>query len=128
MKSKICRNKSKCKLITAGKVSKYGVFLVRIFLYSDWIRRFTEYISAAFISNTGINGPEKTPHLDTFHEVNLRDNWSLPNLILWRHFFVVFLALQKLFPLLFVFCISKYTANTDKDTRNYIVSTRNAII
>ena len=29
-------------IVTAWKVSKYGVFLVRIFLYSDWIRRFTE--------------------------------------------------------------------------------------
>ena len=28
---------------TASKVSNYGVFLVRIFLYSNWIRRFTEY-------------------------------------------------------------------------------------
>ena len=26
---------------TAWKVSKYGVFLFRIFLYSNWIRRFT---------------------------------------------------------------------------------------
>ena len=26
------------KIITAWKVSKYGVFLVRIFLYSDWIQ------------------------------------------------------------------------------------------
>ena len=26
---------------TAGKVSKYGDFLVRIFPYSDWIKRFT---------------------------------------------------------------------------------------
>ena len=28
--------------ITAWKVSKYRVFLVRIFLYSDWIRRFSK--------------------------------------------------------------------------------------
>ena len=30
---------------TAWKVSKYVVFLVRIFLYSDWIERFTSKIS-----------------------------------------------------------------------------------
>ena len=28
---------------TAWTVSKYSVYLVRIFLYFDWIRRFTEY-------------------------------------------------------------------------------------
>ena len=28
----------------AWEVSKYGVFLVRISPYSDWIRRFTEYL------------------------------------------------------------------------------------
>ena len=27
---------------TAWKVSEYGVFLFLIFLYSDWIQRFTE--------------------------------------------------------------------------------------
>ena len=34
-------------------------FLVRIFLYSDWI----------FSPNIGKYGPEKTPYLDTFHAV-----------------------------------------------------------
>ena len=33
-------------------------FLVRIFLHSDWMRRFP---------NTSKYGPEKTPYLDTFH-------------------------------------------------------------
>ena len=45
------------------------LFLVRIFLYSDWIRRFTPQISV-FRPNTGKYGPEITPYLDTFHEVN----------------------------------------------------------
>ena len=36
-------------------------FLVRIFLYSDGIRRFSP--------NTGKYGLEKTPYLDTFHAV-----------------------------------------------------------
>ena len=51
--------------ITAGKVSKYRVFLVRIFLYSDRTRRFT-----VFSPNTGKCVPEITPYLDTFHAVN----------------------------------------------------------
>ena len=34
-------------------------FLVRIFLYSDWIR-------SVLSQNTGKYGPEKTPYLDTF--------------------------------------------------------------
>ena len=37
------------------------LFLVRIFLYSDWIRRFSP--------NRGKYGPEITPYLNTFHEV-----------------------------------------------------------
>ena len=31
--------------ITAWKVSVFGVILIRIFAYSDWIRRDTEYQS-----------------------------------------------------------------------------------
>ena len=50
-------------------------FLVCIFLYSDWIRRFTEYISV-FSPNTGKYRPEKTPCLDTFHGVCLSPNKS----------------------------------------------------
>ena len=42
------------------------LFLVHIFLYSDWIRRFTPKISV-FSSNTGKYGPEITPYLDPFH-------------------------------------------------------------
>ena len=56
-------------MLITWKVSKHGVFfLVRIFLYSDWIRRFTELIPI-FSPNTGKYGPEKTPYLDTFHAV-----------------------------------------------------------
>ena len=56
------------------------LFLVRIFLYLDWIQRFTGWISV-FSPNTGKYGPEKTPNLDTFHTVlwnqliALRDYW-----------------------------------------------------
>ena len=51
--------------ITAWKVPKYRVFLVRIIMYSDWIRR----LISVFSPNTGKYGPEKTPYLDTFHAV-----------------------------------------------------------
>ena len=42
-------------------------FLVHIFLYSDWIWRFTKEISV-FSLDKGKYGPEKTLYLDTFHE------------------------------------------------------------
>ena len=42
---------------TALEVSKYGVFLVRIFPFP------------VFGRNTGKRGLEKTPYLDTFHKV-----------------------------------------------------------
>ena len=43
-------------------------FRVHIFPHSDWIWRGTKYLSV-FISNAGKAGPEKTPYLETFHEV-----------------------------------------------------------
>ena len=43
---------------TAWKVSVFGLFLVRIFLHSDWIRRDTENLSV-FTPYTGKYGPEK---------------------------------------------------------------------
>ena len=45
-----------------------GLLLIRIFLHSDWIRRFTLQISV-FSQNAGKYGPEITPHQDTFHAV-----------------------------------------------------------
>ena len=44
-------------LITAGKVFVFGVFLVRIFLYSDWIWRDTLYLSV-FKPNAVKCGPD----------------------------------------------------------------------
>ena len=43
-------------------------FLVRIFSYSDLIRRFTPSISVLG-PNMGNYGPEKNPYLDTFYTV-----------------------------------------------------------
>ena len=48
-------------LLSARKVSKYGVFLVRIFPPLDSIQLFSP--------NTGKYRPEKSPYLDTFHVV-----------------------------------------------------------
>ena len=49
---------------SAWKMSKYGVYLVQIFLYSDWIQRFTEQISVVR-PNTRKYGSGKTLYLDT---------------------------------------------------------------
>ena len=60
-------------------------FLVRIFPYSDRIRRDTPYLSV-LSQNAGKCGPEETPYLDTFHTVLC--NWryiSLENF--WLRFF-----------------------------------------
>ena len=43
---------------TAWKVSVFRVFLVSIFRHSNWIRRYTEYLSV-FSPNAGKYGPEK---------------------------------------------------------------------
>ena len=74
--------------------------LVRIFLYLNWIRRFSP---AAFSPNTGKYGPEKTQCLDTFHAVILLPNLQtvkydiptlfrqklvfLPKFLLWSEIF-----------------------------------------
>ena len=49
-------------------------FLVRIFPYSDWMRRETPYLFV-FSLNTRKYGPEKTPYLDTFHAVPCSRCW-----------------------------------------------------
>ena len=41
--NQIGQEDTKLAVFTAWKVSKYGVFLVRIFPYLDWIQRFTKY-------------------------------------------------------------------------------------
>ena len=51
------------------------IFLVRIFLYSDWIRRFTEDseygdLRSFFWSEYRKIRTRKTPYLDTFHAVS----------------------------------------------------------
>ena len=51
------RMKIKGKTITAGKLSVFGVFLVRIFPHSDWMLRHTPHFPV-FSPNTGKHGPE----------------------------------------------------------------------
>ena len=58
-------------LATAWKVSRYGVFLVRIFQQLE----YTKYLSV-FSPNAGKYGPGKTPYLDTFHTVSLSIHFS----------------------------------------------------
>ena len=55
---------------TAWKESNTELLLACIFLYSDWIRRFTPQIFV-FSPNTGKYGPEIIPYLDTFHAVRV---------------------------------------------------------
>ena len=64
------------QLNTSWKVSVFGVFLVRIFLLSDWPRRFTEQVSA-FNPNTGKYRPEKL-WVDTFYRV-----WYRCDMLSW---------------------------------------------
>ena len=59
-----CRSKANCNFSLTLAAWKGN----RIFLYSDWIRRDTGYLSV-FSPNTGKCGPEITPYLDTFHAV-----------------------------------------------------------
>ena len=56
------------------KCQNTDFFLVRIFPYSDWIRRNILYLSdtpylSVFSPNVGKYGPEKALYLDTFHAV-----------------------------------------------------------
>ena len=52
------------------------IFLVRIFPHSHWIRRDTRYLSV-FSPNAEKYGPEKTPYLDTFHAVCVKENITI---------------------------------------------------
>ena len=52
------------KFLPLREVSKYGIFSGSYF--------------PVFSPNTGKNGPEKTPYLDTFHAVCLICNWNVP--------------------------------------------------
>ena len=63
---------------TAWKVSKYEVFMLRVFLYSDWTVIYSVHLRIPYVFslNTGKYGPEITPYFDTFHAVTLRE-WAV---------------------------------------------------
>ena len=50
------------------------LFLIHIFLYSNWLRRFTRWISI-FSPNTRKYGPDITPYFDTFYAVTAVKNY-----------------------------------------------------
>ena len=56
------------KISLLEKCPNTEFWLIRIFVHSDRIQRFTEKISV-FSLNAGKYGPEETPYLDTFHTV-----------------------------------------------------------
>ena len=60
------------------------LFLVHIFLYSDWIQ---ENMDTGYNPNTGKYGPEITPHLDSFHAVIVT---RCSTLWLWVGYFIYF--------------------------------------
>ena len=53
------------------KVSVFGVFLVRIFPHSDWIRRDRYFVSLRIWSKCGKMRTIKIPNADTFPAVDL---------------------------------------------------------
>ena len=66
--------------ITAWKVSVFGVFLVRIFLHSEWVRT------------------RKTPNMDTFYAVKFwsyKTFWSRLHQCLLRTFFTLTLKFYQ---------------------------------
>ena len=63
------------------------LFLVLIFLHSDWIWRNTEYLSV-FSPNTGKYGPEITLYLDTFRAACFCINFFY--VFLYYIFYIVF--------------------------------------
>ena len=57
-------------------------FMVRIFSHSDRIWRDTKYLSV-FSPNAGKYRPEKTPYLDTFHTVDMKNTLNVLLLCLY---------------------------------------------
>ena len=88
------------------RVSVLGVFLVRIFPHSDWIRRNTEYLPV-FSTNATQYGPKKTPNTDTFHAVTQVKVLLFHNLLLLRYSCIVSSVWDSLSKLLVVGSIFK---------------------
>ena len=82
-KCNIAVNYYRKKHYTVWKVSVFGVFLVRIFPHSDWIRRDTERYG-------------KTPNTDTFHAVSLSIFDRVSNTILFQFSQILFKSFSYL--------------------------------
>ena len=67
---------------TTWKESVFGVFLVRIFPHSDWMRRDTEYLFV-FHPNARKYGPEKIPYLDTSRSGKPTRRYTLQWMLPW---------------------------------------------
>ena len=77
------------------KVSKYGVLLLRIFPYSEWIRRFTEQISVFSPIRGNMDQKklriltlfrQRLKHIKlTFHVPCINDQWSVQKLTDFRN-------------------------------------------
>ena len=116
------------------------LLLVLIFLYSDWIRRDTPYLSL-FSPNTGKYGPEITPYLDTFHAVKPQErltylryrscvHWNSPvmnilvkscihNIVFLLYFFIFVWAMEKeKGTLIRFFSIRVFFTDTDDSKNN----------
>ena len=62
---------------TAGKVSAFGIFIVRIFPHLDQIRKDTKYLSLCIQSECGKIRTRKTPNTDTFYAVVIKRTGSV---------------------------------------------------
>ena len=74
------------KYSTVWKMSVFGVFLVRVFLHSDWIWRGTESLFL-FNQNAGKYGPENLQIRTLFTQCRL-----VPNSLTYLHLSMFFLG------------------------------------
>ena len=83
--------------LTAWKVSVFGVFLVRIFPHSDWIRKNTPY-SLCIQSKCGKMQTRKILNMGTFHAVPIIClNHFLT--VCWHELTKWFVALKLILPI-----------------------------
>ena len=62
--------------ITGWKVFAFGIFLVRLFLHTNWMRRFTLQLSV-FSPSIGKYGPEKFRTRTLFAQLIVQCDWIL---------------------------------------------------
>ena len=79
-------------------MSVFGVFLVRIFLHSDWIRRDTSYLRIQ--SECGKISTKETPNKNTFHAETV--SHSVPLHVVFLLHSMVSLYAVSLFHIVFI--------------------------